>query len=137
MFVRWKKRTTGQGYSLSAHLVKAVRIDGKPRHQVITHLCTLQSTTMQQLAPWLWQQVEARLQGVEIDAQTRERVCQAIAQNTPRATPEQMTAAAQPHEQNIAQLPALFPSLKNSLPPVPPPAIGPEISPRGAYQVQW
>lgn len=133
MFVRWKKRSGAYG---ETYLVRTVRINGKPRHQVITHLCTLKSATMQQLDARLWGQIEAALEQVAIDASTKERIYQAIASKTPRPSPEQIAEAARLHQQHLAKLEAMFPNRRPIVPEMPP-AIGPAVEPAGNYSVQW
>lgn len=86
MFVRWKKRPHRQSlsYSLTALLVQAVRIEGKPRQHVLANLGTLHSSQLDQEQPAWWARLLQTLDRLQLDDTTRARILESIAQKTPR-----------------------------------------------------
>ena len=98
MFVRWQQRKRGRTYwsgfhpahagdALVATLIKSVRIDGKPRQQVIAYLGTARTEGHQ---IHFWQDVLKRLDGVELTPEDRGKAVEQIAAKVGWLTREQV-----------------------------------------------
>jgi hypothetical protein len=91
MFVRWKRRPmsrrgtpTGEK-ALSAVLVESVRVDGRPRQRIISHLGTIQEHGL----PHFWHQVDfwkaatLKLDGAGLTPDERSAIEAALAKVVP------------------------------------------------------
>lgn len=93
MFVRWKRRqlrgswgrswerrTGRKSYALDFVLVESLRVDGKPRQRFVAHLAHIDEPLMDMALQrgLFWQEVNGRLDGLQLDAGTRQRITDKI-----------------------------------------------------------
>ena len=108
MFVRWQRRTRGRTYwgklhpasggdALVATLMKSVRIEGKPRQQVIAYLGTARTVGHQ---IHFWQEALKRLDEVTLTPEDRRKTIEQVAAKVGWLTREEV----QRHISTLVQL---------------------------------
>lgn len=111
MFLRWKVR----GRRQTAYLVKSVRIDGKPRQQIIATLCTMQ--TEQGNAANAWVKFERKIQTLDLSEQEQAQVYRSFEEKVPCPTHE----VIEQEKRNLAGWEAWAERLKANVVPNNPP----------------
>lgn len=111
MFIRWKDA----GKRQSAYLVKSVRIDGKPRHETIASLCSMQKEQGNTANAWV--KFERAMQALDLDEQERAQIYRSFELKVPRPSQETIEQEAK----TLAGWDAYFARLKANVVPDNPP----------------
>jgi hypothetical protein len=93
MFIRWKHRRLRRDPDTLryAELVRSVRVDGRPRQQIVRYLGSIHerycTAPAHRQAFWHW--VECRLRSLALDPAVRQALERQLAQCVPRPTGEE------------------------------------------------
>ncbi len=98
MYVRWQRRSRkrrGGSPLLTAVLVECHRVDGEPRQRTLGYLAGIREKDVGN-SPFhheeFWSAVDARLDALRLDGETRSKVESQIAARVPRLSPEARAA---------------------------------------------
>ncbi len=106
MFVRWKTQKANYGILLSAQIVEAVRVDGKPRQRVLMHLGSIREKHMDNVYQknHFWNRVDSRIE----DLPDRDRIESQILKKVSRPTIEEFEQAEAERRESAERLRALL-----------------------------
>jgi hypothetical protein len=91
----WKARRRTGKFVLTAVLVRSERRDGKPRQKVVAYLASIAKEHVEEV-PYrrdFWDQVDARLNSLELDPVQRQEVEASLVVVVPRPTRKELAAA--------------------------------------------
>lgn len=92
MYVKWQRRprrTMGGSPLLMAVLVESHRVDGKPRQRVVAYLAGIRERFVgerEDKHDKFWRSVDAHLDALGLDAETRARIEASVAKGVARVT---------------------------------------------------
>ena len=98
MYVKWQRRSRKRGGDyplLTAVLVESRRVDGKPRQNHVAYLASIRERSIGEPGrahDGFWASVEANLDALELDNETRMKIEASIAERVPRMTAETRAA---------------------------------------------
>jgi hypothetical protein len=127
-------------YKLSAYLVRSQRINGKPKHQVLAFLGSLESEHLAEKKPAWWVRVGQNLTPLNLDEYSTEQIFQALAQKTPRPTEEEMIVARKKDAAFEAYINKTLSHVGSDAPPLVRPECGTtekEIEDQSGLKFQW
>lgn len=99
MFVRWRRRKykrslsgAGVEHGRYAEVVKAVRVNGKPRQKVVRYLASIDESRMADAwsRRYFWRDVEKAVSGLQIDERSGAAIAKRLRDVVPFPAPEQL-----------------------------------------------